>query len=327
MNYFITGATGFVGTHLVRYFSEKKGRKLYLLTRKESKLKERLSGVKGIVPVMGTLFSDFKIPDDTKVVIHIAGLTKTKNPKEYYRINAEGTKRILKKSLEIKNIEKFLYISSLSAGGPSRDCRPVAEDDEPCPVSHYGKSKLLAEKYILEMKEKINSVILRPPIIYGEWDRDFLETIKLVKKGVSLSSVYERDERMVSIVYVGDLVRAIDHFIEKETSSGEIFYVGEDRNYRWGEIEDTISKILKVELRYRIKIPLYLLKAIAFLIEQAERFTKKDYIINRDKIAEIKERCWIFSTKKMNDYGFYSETSLEEGLRKTIDWAIKKGWL
>ncbi len=327
MNYFITGATGFVGTHLVRYFSEKKNAKLYLLTRNESKLKERLSGVKGIVPVMGTLFSDFKIPDDTNVVIHIAGLTKTRNPEEYYRINAEGTKRILEKSLAIKNLKKFLYVSSLSAGGPSRNCRPVTENDEPSPVSHYGKSKLLAERYVLEMKDKIASVILRPPIIYGEWDRDFLETVKLVKRGISLSSVYERDERMVSIVYVRDLVKAVWHFIENETPSGEIFYVGEDRNYRWGEIEDTISKVLNVKLRYRIKVPLFLLKTAAFLIEQAERFTKKDYIINRDKIAEIKERCWIFSTKKMNDYGFYSETSLEKGLRKTISWAIKKGWL
>ncbi len=327
MNYFITGATGFVGTHLIDYLSGKKGTKIYALTRSEKKFSERFKGLFNVEQIKGTLFSDFKIPDDTEVIVHIAGLTKTTDYREFYRVNGEGTEAVLKKASELKTLKKFIHISSLSAAGPSKDCTPLSENLEPSPVSHYGKSKLIGERKVLEYRDRINSVILRPPIVYGEWDRDFLETAKLVKKGISLSSVYSRNERHVSIVYVKDLIRAIKHFVEADTDSGEIFYIGEDRIYSWKDIEDEIADVLKVKIRVRVKVPLFILKILAFSLDNINKVSKKEYIINMDKIAEIKERCWVLSNEKAKKFGFKEYTRFSEGIRETIFWAIKKGWL
>ncbi len=325
MNFFITGASGFVGIHLINLLqSEKKVKRVYVLIRSPEKLKKRLINYDKVNIIEGDLFNIKEIPADTNYIIHLAGLTKTYKKENYYFINRDGVKIIAEKSLNLKNLKKFILISSLAAQGPSLDCKPAENNCEPSPVSHYGKSKLEEERELLKHIDKLNILILRPPAVYGEWDLDFLEEFKLVKKGISLNIKYKPAQRFLSLVNVKDLVRAIFYFAEKETENGEKLCITEQKVYSWEEIEEIIANHLKTKIKLKITLPLWFGKIIAFVLTLLSMITKKGYIFNSDKIHEIKYSCWICSGKKAEEYGFSTKFNFDNSLNQIIDWYKRK---
>ncbi len=330
MNYFITGSTGFIGIHLLNLLQKNSTvKKIYLLVRNKKKLEERMR-----IPLPenyflleGDLTTLEKIPEDTNYIIHLAGITKAVNREDYFKVNRDATEKLANLSLNLKNLKRFIFVSSLAAAGPSKDCIPKREDKSPFPVSTYGQSKLEGEKRILKYKEKIPITILRPPAVYGEWDTDFLEAIKLVKKGLSLNVHFKPEERILSFIYAKDIAGAILHLSNIETKSGEIFFISEDKLFKWEEIEEIVAKILQRKIKVRITLPLWFGKIIANFINFASKITGKNYIFNKDKISEIKYRCWICSNKKLKETGFYPKFKFEEKIGEVIEWYKRKGWL
>jgi nucleoside-diphosphate-sugar epimerase len=185
MKALVTGATGFIGSHLCEELA-KRGYQVTCLVREKSNLKwiENID-LKLIVGDCKSIDSLFHAVTDIDYVFHLAGLTKACSKNDFFCANTEGTENLIKAVAE-KNpkIKRFVYLSSLAAAGPSNNGSPLREDAEPRPVSSYGKSKLEGEKAVLKYKDLIPITILRPSAVYGPRDKDLFVFFKMLKKGI-----------------------------------------------------------------------------------------------------------------------------------------------
>jgi nucleoside-diphosphate-sugar epimerase len=250
----ITGGTGFIGSHLTEFLI-KNGYSVTCLVRDPHALRW-LDGLDinvaaGDCARLETLTNAVK---DVSIVVHAAGLTKARRSREYHEANHIGTRNMLEACSRYNpDIEKFILISSLAAAGPASDGRPVKESDLPHPMSDYGKSKRLAELEAVGYRDTFPVVILRPSVVYGPRDRDMFELFRWAGRGVTLEIA--GGERFLNFCYVGDLVKAISLAMEKQTRSGNIYFVAEDKRYSWSEVRQTLLftgavKALTIKIPY-----------------------------------------------------------------------------
>ncbi|CUU03630.1 Nucleoside-diphosphate-sugar epimerase [Candidatus Thermokryptus mobilis] len=325
MKALVTGGTGFIGSHLVDELL-KRGYDVKCIVRDTSNLKW-LEG-KDVEIVRGSLFDvDFlkTVVKDIDYVYHIAGVTKGRNYRDYYRGNVETTKNLLEASLYSSNLKKFILASSLSAVGPGYDKVPVDESTPYHPITSYGKSKAEAEKVALSFKDKLPIVIVRPPSVYGPRDTYTYEIFRYIKLGI-LPVVLPSDQ-ILSLVYVSDLV---DGFIlagESERSTGKIYFISSDEIYTWKDIEVAILRALDKKV-LRVKIPAPILYSVSFVSETICKVFGKASPLNSEKIKDIRQKNWACSVEKAKrELGYRHKVPLEEGMEKTINWYIQNGWL
>jgi len=320
---FITGGTGFVGSHFIDYLLEKNFQ-IYALVRNLDLLKW-LKG-KDINFLKGDLFTIPPLPPDIKYVFHLAGLTRAYNKADYYTVNQQGTASLFQ-SLVTQKIspDKIIYLSSIAAVGPSSDGKAVNEDTRPHPITPYGRSKLKGEEESLKYKDNFSVSIVRVGAVFGPRDKDFLRYFSLMKKGIL--PVLSSSQRQLSLCYVKDLVRALYLCLHKELKSGEIINIANPKPYYWDEMGKTAGKILGKKLKV-IKIPLSIVYLWALMAEAGGVITKKPSIFNRNKFTEMKQRGWVVDVQKAeNKLSFRTQYSLEEATRETIQWYLKHNWL
>src|SRR5438034_1036973 len=185
MNVFITGATGFLGSHTADRLLEQ-GHHIRAFVRSSSSL-DWIKG-KDIETVKGDLEDPASLEPALKGiegVIHVAGVTAAKTKKDFYRHNQLATRGLLEATKQYAgNIERFVLISSQTAGGPSLDGNPVTEETPPHPITTYGKSKLAAEEESRQYRDDFPVTILRLPAIYGPRDSAILSFFQTVNKGI-----------------------------------------------------------------------------------------------------------------------------------------------
>ncbi len=328
MKILVTGATGFIGSHLTESLI-KRGYSVRCLLRKTSNRRWIepciVLGDKNGSPVE-TVYGDCldrssleKALDGVDAVIHVAGLTKAVREKDFYSVNVKGTETLLESIKDAASgLKRFVFISSLAAAGPSPDGKPRVEEDEPSPVSFYGKSKLEAERLVIN-SDSIPYTIVRPPAVYGPRDRDFYVFFKLVNRGIF--PYWGRS--LYSMVYIDDLVNGIILTIEKKVAEGRIYFISNRENYTNEEIAFTIAGILGKKLR-KVRLPRSIMPFLASIGEKI----KSKGIINRDKIRELGHACWICNPARAErELGFKSTVSLEDGLRWTADWYRINRWI
>ncbi|MEO8447108.1 MAG: NAD(P)-dependent oxidoreductase, partial [bacterium] len=175
MKALVTGATGFVGSHLVDRLIEK-NYEVYCLKRKTSSTKW-LDG-KNVKFVEGDLFSNEALGNcirEMDYVFHVAGLVKAKTKQGFYHGNTEATKNLLEITYKVNpGIKKFIFISSQAAAGPTLTDKPKDENDKPEPITTYGITKLKAEEEVEKYKDKFPVTIIRPPAVFGPRDTEIL---------------------------------------------------------------------------------------------------------------------------------------------------------
>lgn len=325
MKALVTGATGFIGSHLVDELLNR-NYEVRCIVRDTSNLKW-LDG-KDIEIFKGSLFDiDFlkKAVKDVDYVYHIAGVTKGRDYQDYYRGNVETTRNLLEACLENQNLKKFVLASSLAAVGPGDDAIPVDETRPYNPITSYGKSKAEAEKVTLSFKDKLPITIVRPPSVYGPRDTYTFELFKYVKFG--FLPVILSDDQILSLVYVSDLV---DGFIlagENEKATGEIYFISSEKIYTWKEIEEAVLKALDRKV-FRIKIPAPILYSVSFISELIFKLQRKASPLNLEKIKDVRQKNWACSIEKAKkELGYTPKVSLEEGMRITINWYVENKWL
>jgi len=321
MKTLVTGATGFIGSHLVEELL-KRGYSVTCLVRRTSNL-QWIDGLN-----VRLIYGDCAIKEsllnaaaDFDYIFHLAGLTKAANEKDFFSANALGTENLINAVIE-KNpaVKRFVYLSSLAAAGPSCNGAPLQLGGEPKPVSAYGRSKLEGERIVMKHKSAIPVTVIRPPAVYGPRDKDFYIFFKLLKKGISLSW----GECYYSLLYVDDLVRGAILSAESKTAEGEIFYLSDGRIYSNEEITEAIALTLESK-PVRLKIPKSLMPVIAGI---GQKLGNQGNIINKDKIRELQHSYWTCdSTKSRNELGFIPNVGIKEGIKWTADWYRIHQWL
>ncbi len=323
---FITGGTGFIGSHLIDELL-KKNYEIKALVRKKSNTKW-LKG-KPVEYIEGDLFTEDvlkKAISNVEYIYHVGGVTFAKKKEEFYRGNVDATKSLLEACVKYnEGIKKFIHISSQAAVGPSFDGKPIDETRAYHPLTAYGKSKVEAEKLVKSFFDKLNCTIVRPPAVYGPRDYAIYEYFKSMSRG--LQPLIGFDNKLVSLIHVKDLVGGFILAGEADIANSNIYFISSEQFYNWRDIGDLTKKLLGRKT-VKVVIPHFAVKTTAFFSQVFGFFSPKPVVLNIEKSRELTQRYWICSIEKAKrELGFKESLTLEEGFRDTINWYRKEGWI
>ncbi|MEO0073930.1 MAG: NAD-dependent epimerase/dehydratase family protein [candidate division WOR-3 bacterium] len=319
MRVLVTGANGFVGSHLCE-FLQRSGFSVRAMVRTTSNL-QWIAGLG-----LEFAYADLSDPPSLWVavqgcenVFHLGAVVRARDRSEFERVNTAGTKSLVDACARA-GVRRFLMFSSMAAAGPApAPDQPSAETQECNPVSDYGLAKLKAEQAVLEASDRLHSVIIRFPAIYGPRDRDGLLLWRWAMKGVMPLL-----GRTFSVIYVADAVRAAVLAAEKDVKSGSVYHVSDGRCYTWEELAGIVERLSGRRLT-KVRIPGWLLPLAASC---GELFGSGDSIFNSDKARELMQPCWACSIDRARaELGFEPEYDLAAGLALTFDWYRRTGWL
>lgn len=323
---FITGATGFIGSHLVDQLL-KKNYEIKCLVRKTSNLKWLKD--KPVELIYGDLFDKEALTPalkDTDYVYHIAGVTFAKKKEEFYKGNVDATKSLLEICLAANpELKKFIHISSQAAAGPSFDGKPIDETKDYHPITTYGKSKMEAEKIVRSYFDKLNCTVVRPPAVYGPRDYAIFEYFKAMNRG--LQPLIGFENKLISLIHAVDLVDGIILAGESDKAKSNIYFISSGKFYNWRDVGEITQRLLGKK-SLKIVIPHFAVHVVGFFSEVFGYMSTKPVILNREKVKDITQAYWICSVEKAKqDFGFKEKFTLEEGFKNTIDWYRENKWL
>lgn len=341
MKAFVTGGTGFLGSHLVDLLLAE-GHEVTCLVRPASNLRW-LKGKKVRLIQGGLFHGNAGLPAGLKNAdwcFHAAGVVSTTDPQEYFNVNAGGTRHCLEACLKAApNLKRFVLISSIAAAGPSLNGGMLDETVKPHSTTIYGESKLEAERIALGYKPRMPIAVLRPPAIYGPRDRMILPVFKMAASqkiffypagpAAWRSGGYSKTARaggpQVTMAYVEDAARACLWAAKSEKAAGEIFYVGDGDLYRWQDIGDALAAALHHKVR---KIPA--LKSFVLPLAWAEEFRARVFHgtprIHRGYVDQCFQ-SWRCSVDKITAAGFVPRFDLASGMRACVAGYRQIGWL
>jgi len=285
---FLTGSSGFVGINLIEFL---KSSYKFLNYKKEINI---------------------EISED--VVIHLAGkahdLKKTSNPEEYYKVNTELTKTVFDTFLA-SDANVFITLSSVKALADEVK-EFLTEEHTPDPITHYGKSKLLAEEYILskEIPKGKRVYILRPCMIHGPGNKGNLNLLyKLISKGIPWPLGAFENKR--SFCSIDNLLFIIKELIENESIPSGVYNVADDEPLSTNEVIQLIAKSKEKKARIlNINISL-----ISFFARLGDVFHLP---LNSERLQKLTESYIVSNQKIKTAIGKPLPVSSKEGLLKTF---------
>jgi dihydroflavonol-4-reductase len=326
MKILVTGATGFIGSHLAELLL-KKNYSVRCLIRKTSNtvwLKDL-----PVELVYGDLFDAealHRAVEGVDFIYHSAGLTKAKTEEEYFRGNSTGTRNLLDAVTEYNpGVRRFVLFSSQAAAGPSPTKDPIDESVPAHPITTYGRSKLAAEQECLNAAKTIKITIVRPPVVYGPRDKDVFEFFHTVSMG--LQPMAGMKDKFVSMIHVSDLIRGTVMAAENPKALGQTYYISSKEVYNWRDLGEITRKALGNRV-LRVRIPEPGIYAIAAVAELMAKFSSKPALINFEKARDMVQNYWTCdASRAKRDLGFEQEMPLEAGITSTIQWYKDAGWL
>jgi len=324
MKAFVTGGTGFIGSHLADQLIEDTAwDSVKCLVRSDEKW---LKG-KSYEKIPGDLDSIKTIEraiEDTDVLFHLAAIVKAPSKKEFFHANVEATENLIRLAQK-SGIKKLVILSSLAAAGPSNG-EPLREDTKMNPVSSYGKSKKQMEEMIHNLAgDDMSITILRPPAVYGPREDQIFTLFNMMSKGIA-PIVGDGENPKLSLLYVQDLVQAIMK-ASKQTKNGvHTYFVGGDRITNWNEIRDIVSTVLDKK-SITLKIKPGWVKKIAGAVETTAALFGSYPVLNREKANEMILTWTCSHEKAAKELSYKPEYSLEEGISRTLRWYKKHNWL
>ncbi len=323
---FITGATGFIGSHLADKLIAKKYQ-IKCLVRKNSNI--RWLKDKPIEFVNGSLWDDKLLENalaDVDYVYHVGGVTFGKKKEDYYKGNVEATKNLIKVTHAVNpKLKKFIFVSSQTAVGPSLGEKPIDENTEYHPITTYGRSKMEAEKVVKQYFDKMNCTIIRAPAVYGPRDVAILEYFKTMSRG--LQPMIGFNDKKVSLIHASDLVDGMILAGESEKAVSNIYFITSERPYSWKEVGE-LTKEFMGRKTIKIKIPHFVVYIVGANAQFFSLFSKKPAIMNIEKCRDLTQAYWTCSGEKAGrELGFKETLGLVNGLKDTIDWYKKEGWI
>jgi len=319
---FVTGGTGFVGAHLVQALRAR-GDQVTCLVRNPAKA--QALGWSDVRLVRGDLDDAAALRDGcagAEVIYHVAGRISARDLDEFMRANRDGTANVLEAAAQGPP-PRFVLVSSLAAAGPTVPGHPIDETRPPSPVTPYGQSKLAAELLVREMAG--SWTIVRPPTVYGEWDREVLKVFKLARAG--LAPVFGDGSQELSVIYAGDLAAALVAAATVPATARRVYYAAHPDVTTSRELVRAIGRAVGRQPRI-VPLPGPLARALLWTIGSIAHLAGRATLLSGDKAAEFLAPAWTCRPDALaRDAGWRAATDLETGLRRTAAWYRKAGWL
>ncbi len=324
---FLTGATGFVGSHVARVLCAE-GWSVRALTRTPDRIEAAGLGDLPLEPAVGDL-SEASLATlrealrGCQAVVHVAGLVKARSLEEYREINVRATDRLLAASGEAAPEALFLLVSSQTAAGPASAGRPVGEGDMARPVSWYGRSKLEAEQAVARTWRG-PWIVLRPAVVYGSADRGLLSLFRAAARGwIPVPAGSSR----IQVVYAPQAALAIARAAARPDLSGRVGFLCDPDPVTVRDFALRLSRLPDRRARL-VPIPDAVVRLAAAVESLRGAITGRSRPFNADKAREILAGHWLCDSTPMGrDLGLPPPYPLEDGLRETWNWYKRLGWL
>jgi len=324
MKAFVTGGTGFIGSHLVdALLADENYSEVRCLVRSTEKW---LKG-KSYQPFRGDLHDLSVLKKAVKnvdVIFHIAGVVMAPDAKTFDRANVEATENLIRVAQK-EGVSKIVVLSSLAAVGPSNG-RPVDEQSPMQPVSMYGRSKKKMEERIHQISGDSASItILRPPAVYGPREDQIYSFFKMMNMRIC-PIIGDGQHPKISMVYVDDVVQGCLKAGRQKTSGVQTYFISGEPIHTWQEIRRTTEKVLGKKTA-----PVYikpgLVKKMAGFVENTASFFGSYPVFNREKANELILEWTCSIDKAKQELQYEPQFSLDEGIARTIKWYQKHHWL
>lgn len=322
MKAFVTGGTGFVGAHLVRAL-QARGDAVTCLVRTPAKA--AALGWRDVRVVRGDLDDAAALREGcagADVIYHVAGRIAGRDLNEFMVANRDGTANVLEAAAEHPP-QRFLLVSSFAAAGPSAPGAPIDERRPPAPVTDYGRSKLAAEVLVRAMP--FPWTIVRPPVVYGEWDREVLKVFRMARWGVA--TVMGDGSQELSVVHAGDLADALVRAATTPATAGHVYFAAHSHTTTSREFVRAIGRAVGREPRI-VPLPAGLARAALWTIGTVVGLAGGSTLLTADKANEFLAAAWTCRSDALaRDAGWTATIDLPQGLRRTADWYREQGWL
>jgi nucleoside-diphosphate-sugar epimerase len=335
----VTGATGFIGSNLVTHLRSSVD-VVYGFSRSEAGDKKLIES--GVVPVRFDLEKPEQaqfpgeLRDGLDVVFHLAGkLAGTLD--SMLQVNDKGTERLLNVLSEHNCRPVFVALSSIAAGGPSRVGEARRESDPPQPISDYGRSKLAGERVTARYADKFPVSIVRPGIVYGPGDKEFIRLLQSMKR-LLLNPMIGSGRSPLSFIEVSELVQLlllVAERGERVQSANEDGVCIDGIGIYNASTEDVLSlrdlgKLFSTTLNrpvLSIPFPKMVGFGLGFAGEVFSSLTKTPLTLTRDKIREASAASWQVDSEKAVKQLGWQRARTEDSLRRWIQRALELGLL
>ncbi len=318
----VTGATGFVGSHLIEALRAR-GDQVTCLVRSPKKAKALEAA--GVSLVYGDLEQERAVAvfvEGAEVVYHLAGLLAAPSEQEFLRVNRDGAGR-LALAARVAGVKRFVLVSSLAVSGPTYPGLPLDESERPAPLTPYGRSKRAGEEAVKD--SGVPATIVRPPIVYGPRDRELLRLFKMAKRGVA--PLLGDGSQQLSLVHATDLARALVRVAESEATQGRTYHAGHAECLTQRELLQAIGRAVGKQ-PLLVPLPPALVRGGLQVAGIFSRLAGRASLLGPDKAPELLAPAWTCSSEALaRDTGWRAEIAAQEGLQQTADWYRAEGWL
>jgi nucleoside-diphosphate-sugar epimerase len=330
----VTGASGFIGSHLVEHLLSE-GDEVCVLLRDAgrrgwltSKSIEVLSGD------VSDLTALERAVQGTDVVYHAAGRTLSFSERGFNQVNQIGTANLAAACARRASPPVLVAISSLAAAGPSQPARPRVEADSPAPVTAYGRSKLRGEEALRVHARNVPITIIRPPGVFGPRERHVLQMFQMVSRG--WYAIVGEPAMEISLVEVRDLAASLrlaaNHgqrlpAMMDEKSTG-IYFVAQPEHPTFDELAALIARAYDRAPPRAIRVPFLAACLLTSVAEVVARVRRRPGYLCFDRLREVRAGCWTCSAERARrELGAKSRHDLAEGIRQTALWYREQGWV
>ena len=324
MNVFVTGGTGFVGAHLVKALRAR-GDSVTAMVRQPA-LATRLGWDSDVRLVRGDLDDEVALREGctgADVVYHVAGKIAARNAAEFMATNRDGTANVLEAARDA-GAKRLLFVSSLAVAGPTTLGHPIDELRPPAPVTDYGRSKLAAE--VLVRATPLPWTIVRPPVVYGEWDRGTLKIFQLARRGIV--PVFGDGSQELSVIHAEDLARALIAAATAPTAVGRVYFASHPTVTTSRALVLAASRALGGRTPRIVPVPPFVARGVLWAAGTLANIAGHATLLSADKGNEYLAPAWTCRSDALTrDTGWRAEIALEDGLRRAANWYREVGWL
>ncbi len=322
MKAFVTGGTGFIGTHLVNALLAR-GDAVTCLARSPAKAAalER----RGVRIVRGDLDNAAALRQGcagADVLVHLAGRIAARDQGEFMRANRDGTANVLDAAVE-QPPRRFVYVSSIAAAGPTVAGHPIDETRPPAPVTPYGRSKLAGE--VLVRAAALPWTIVRPPIVYGEGDRATFGIFRLANLGVV--PLFGDGTQQLSLIHVADLVAALLAVVATERTVGRVYFAAHPEITTARQLAMGAGRALGKTPRV-VPVAPPVARAVLWTAGVLARLAGRTALLSGERAPEFLAPAWTCRPDALRrDGGWEARIDLAAGLPRTAAWYRTEGWL